>query len=113
MPREAKRLTIRLDPDTHERTRYWAGKRQLSLAAYIELALAEKIARENGDYDLPAAEILRLQQLIAGQHAMATELSLLRQTVMNYSRLMDSLCHGDNIFEDQLSRNEDAVKKQG
>ena len=63
---ERRRVALRLHPDLHERVKYWADKEGVSINEWIMSAIEGQIARANGDYDLPTAEIARLNQLVDG-----------------------------------------------
>lgn len=65
-PKDMRTVTVSLRVNTtlNEQMKYWSNKRELTLTEYITDAVREKIARENGDYDLPTMEQARLAQLI-------------------------------------------------
>jgi len=72
---------IRLHPDTAQRVDYWRRQRELSSDnEYIVLAVEEKIARENGDYDLPTLEIQRLNQRRSPENSVGVDMSLFSLT---------------------------------
>lgn len=92
------RKTLRFHPDTVERVKYWATKRGLEENDYLVLAVEEKIARENGDYDLPTLEIQRLGQLVDEQKANTTNLANLERIVVAGFDSLLSLTRGDNYL---------------
>lgn len=63
-PADSVRVTVRMDSDTNERVKYWAERKGMSVNEYILEAIDHMIRFENRDYDLPSAEIGRLNQLM-------------------------------------------------
>lgn len=99
---ERVRKTLRFHPDTVQRVSYWASKRNLDENDYLVLAVEEKIARENGDYDLPTLEAQRLNQLVDEQKANTTNLANLERIVVAGFDSLLSLTRGDNyLLEDE------------
>lgn len=95
---------IRLHPDTNQRLDYWRKKRGLaSDNEYIALAVEEKIARENGDYDLPTLEIQRLNQIIDEMRANSTNLANLERVVTSGFGSLLGLTRGDSYLLDDES----------
>ncbi|HEU5223057.1 MAG TPA: hypothetical protein VFU07_05175 [Candidatus Lumbricidophila sp.] len=98
LPRRS--VKILLHPDTVERGDYWAAREGLSRNEYMALAVEEKIARANGDYDLPVLEIQRLNQLIDEIKAISTNITNLETvTVSGFDSLL-GLTRGDSYLLD-------------
>jgi len=91
-------VKIRVHPDVHERSKYWAQRHGLSANEYMALAVEEKIARENGDYDLPALEIQRLNQLIDQMAAMSSNVQNLEIVVVSGFDSLLGLTRGDSFY---------------
>lgn len=92
------RVPLRIHPDTKERVRYWAAKANISVNEYMAEAVEEKIRRENGDYELPTLELLRLNQLIDTVTSLATNVGNLESvTTQGFDSLM-GLTRGDNYL---------------
>ncbi|MDP9903215.1 hypothetical protein [Arthrobacter bambusae] len=91
-------VKIRVHPDVHERTKYWAQRHGLSANEYMALAVEEKIARENGDYDLPALEIQRMNQLIDQMVAMSSNVQNLETVVVSGFDSLLGLTRGDSNY---------------
>jgi hypothetical protein len=94
------RKWMRLLPDTVQRVDYWRQKSGLSEQEYYALAVEEKIARENGDYDLPALEILRLNQLIDETRALSTNSANLEAVVTSGFASLLGMTRGDSYLLD-------------
>lgn len=94
------RKTLRFHPDTVERARYWSAKRGITENDYLVLAVEEKIARENGDYDLPTLEQARLNQLIDEIRALSTNTANLETVVTTGFDSLIGLTRGDSYLLD-------------
>lgn len=92
------RMTLRLSNDDYERLQYWAARRQMSGNEYMEEALRQAIKRENWDYDLPTAEIARLNQLVDVVTNLSSNIKSLEDvTVSGFDSLL-GLTRGDNYL---------------
>ncbi len=100
---QRKRVAVRLHPDTAERVEYWSDKDGVSANEWIAEAVEERIARMNGDYDLPTLEIARLTQLVDNQRAMTANLANLERVVVSMSESILGLVRGDNYLMDDES----------
>jgi hypothetical protein len=94
------RKWLRLHPDTVQRVQYWSAKRELTEQEFYEQAVEEKIARMNGDYDLPTLEILRLNQLVDEMKTLSTNVANLeRVSTTGFDSLL-GLTRGDSYLLD-------------
>ncbi|MEW1548459.1 hypothetical protein [Streptomyces tsukubensis] len=94
-------MFIRLSQDDKRRAEYWAAKRGFSsLNEYVAEAVAEKIRRENLDYDLPTLEIARLNELVDQVAALATNSANLERVVTTGFDSLIGLTRGDNYLLD-------------
>lgn len=94
------RKWMRLLPDTVQRVDYWRQKSGLSEQEYYALAVEEKIARENGDYDLPTLEIIRLNQLRDEVRALSENSANLERVVTTGFDSLLGLTRGDSYLLD-------------
>lgn len=97
------RKTMRLHPDTVQRADYWRKKSDLSESEFYALAVEEKIARMNGDYDLPTLEIQRLNQLTDEIKALSTNAANLEVVVTKGFDSLIGLTRGDSYLLDEES----------
>ena len=94
------RRAVRLRQDTDQRASYWADRENISVNEFIAEAVEEKIARKNGDYDLPTLEQARLNQLIDQMASLSTNVANLQSvTTSGFDALM-GLTRGDNYLLD-------------
>lgn len=92
------RLTLRLTDEEFKLLEYWAARREMSINEYMIESLSHMIKRENGDYDLPTAEIARLNQLIEVVMSLSSNVkSLENVTVSGFDSLL-GLTRGDNYL---------------
>lgn len=101
-PVSAKRVRrpLRVHEDTAMRVSYWAPRHGLSENAYMAEAVEEKIARENGDYDLPTLEQKRLAQLIDEIKSLSTNQANLEKVISSGFTSLVGLARGDNYLID-------------
>ena len=93
-----RRVVVRTHPDTHERLRYWADAHQMSLNDYLNEALEQKIARENGDYDLPTLEQARLNQLVDGYTALSRDVQNMGLQLNEIMRMFTNTMVGETGY---------------
>lgn len=98
---ERIRKWARLHPDTVQQVNYWCKKRGLSESEYFALAVEEKIARENGDYELPTLEQHRLNQLVDEVRALSTNSANLEAVVTSGFDSLLGLTRGDSYLLDE------------
>lgn len=91
-------LRVRLDSDTAERCNYWSHRHKISRNDYVVEAILEKIARENGDYDLPTMEQARLNQLIDTVTSLAISVTNLDKAMTDRFDSLIGLTRGDNYL---------------
>jgi len=98
---ERVRKAIRLHPDTMQQVIYWGLKRDLNENDYMVAAIEEKIARENGDYDLPTLELNRLNQLIDEVSSLSRNAASLEGVVTSGFDSLIGLTRGDSYLLDE------------
>lgn len=95
------RLTLRISEDDYQRLQYWAARRGISANDYMIEALYAQIRRENGDYDIPTAEVARLNQLVDLVTGLSSNIkSLENVTISGFDSLL-GLTRGDNYLLEQ------------
>lgn len=95
------RLTLRINEDDYQRLQYWAARRGISANDYMIEALYAQIRRENGDYDIPMAEVARLNQLVDLVTGLSSNIkSLENVTISGFDSLL-GLTRGDNYLLEQ------------
>lgn len=98
MANNISKFTIRLDADLKERMSYWAKKKGMSLSEYASEAIERSIRYENKDYDIPSAEIARLNQLVDLITSLSTNVKNLENvTITGFDSLL-GLTRGDNYL---------------
>lgn len=97
----SKRMTVRLDDAEYETVRFWAAKQGISENDFVREAIILNIRHANGDYDLPTAEVQRLNQLIDLIGSLSSNISNLEDVTVNGFNSLISLTRGDNyLLED-------------
>lgn len=95
------RKQYRINEDTYARVGYWANRKGMSINDYVVLAIEEKIARENFDFDVPNELIGRINQLIDGVKTLSGNVEALESvTIAGFDSLV-GLTRGDNYLLDE------------
>lgn len=88
MQKKNERLQIRLDQEEVAQLNYWSEKLNLTKTAFLRQAMQFYIRYLHNDYDLPTAEIQRLNQMVDAVTMLAqSQLTLehtVRQTMSNF-----------------------------
>ncbi|WP_311245445.1 MULTISPECIES: hypothetical protein [unclassified Microbacterium] len=97
---ERIRKWMRLHADTVKNVEYWRNKREMTEQEYLELAVEEKIARENGDFDVPDLLVQRQNQILDALLAFATSNANLERVVVSGFDSLLGLTRGDSYLTD-------------
>lgn len=92
------RFTASVDEETYERVLYWAKKNNLSINELLRDAINLYIAHQNKDYDLPALEIQRLNQLVDQILSLSSNVGSLEKVVTHGFESLIQLTRGDNYL---------------
>ena len=102
------RRAIRVHPDVDARAEYWSSSHGLSVNQYMAEAIAEKVAREAGDFDTSTLSLERLGELIDRVESLTRTIGNLQSTVIHMSDRMTTLASGGNYLlgDDELDEHE-------
>lgn len=79
---DKKGVTIRLNQEMTDQCDYWYRKLGFkSRTAFVNAAISFYIAYKNGDYQLPSAEVARLNQLISAIQSLTVQTDTLTKSV--------------------------------
>lgn len=93
-------VKIRLHSDAVERAKYWSARHDESYNEYIAVAVEQRIARENGDYDLPLLEQQRLNQILDQMKGLTSTVDNLQLIVNAGFSSVLGLARGDSYLTD-------------
>ena len=93
-----KRVTATLQDEEFARLEYWAKKKGVSVNEYLRDAIMLAIRWENKDYDLPALEIKRLNQLVDGFATLSSNVNSLEKVLVSGLDSLLGLTRGDNYL---------------
>lgn len=97
-------VKLRLHPDTRERVTYWRKSRGIAADSdYMVQAIEEKIARENGDYDLPDILVQRINQIVDELRSNSTSIASLESVMVSSFKSLLGLTRGDSYLSDDES----------
>lgn len=98
-PDKPKRLSGRITPEEDELLTYYANKFGVSKVDFLMFALSHTVKWINQDYDLPTAEIKRLNQLIDSQDKVVKEVEQLQSIMLNSFNAMFGFMKGSSPLE--------------
>lgn len=93
-----KRLSMRWYEDDYNKLVYWSEKFDMDMTEFLVTAMHHYIKWKNGDYDLPTAEMQRLNQMIDAVHNLTVSHEHLEQSVINGFDAMLGIIRGDNYL---------------
>lgn len=96
-----RRVTATIDEDTYQALSYWADRHGISVNEYLSDAIDYRIAWENRDYDLPTAEIARLNQLVDVVTSLSSNVNSLERVITSGFDSLLGLTRGDNYLLDE------------
>lgn len=102
----AKRVTVTLSDDEYVQLKHWAQKHDESINEYLHDCIEHMIRWESADYDLPTAEIRRLNQLVDGINLLSRNVQGLESIVTSGFDSLLGLCRGDNYLLDESNIDE-------
>jgi len=95
------RFTASVDETTYTQVQYWAKKLGISINDFLRESIEHYIAYQNKDYDLPALEIQRLNQLVDTISILSSNVSSLEKVTVSGFDSLISLTRGDNYLLEQ------------
>lgn len=100
---ETTSFHVRLPSKLHEQALHYAEKHGQSLNEYFRACVEHMINWENRDYDLPTAEIQRLNQLVDGTKALDEDVRALVDIVVSGFDSLLGLTKGDSHYLEEES----------
>lgn len=98
---ESHRLTVRINDEDFEVLKYWAKKKNININQYVADAITRQIKWDAGDFDIPTAEQMRLNQIIDSLLALSSNVESLESTVHSGFDSLLGLTRGDNYLLDE------------
>lgn len=100
--KKTERHNMRMYPEDFNFLVYWADRFGLDQAELLIQAMYHYVKWRNQDYDLPTAEMQRLNQLVDSIENLATRQEHLEKTVHSGFDAMLGIIRGDNyLVEDE------------
>lgn len=100
MANNKERHEFRFDPALYESMLKHADRDHISATEWLMQAIAHYIDFENKDYDLPPAEIQRLNQLVDATNKLTSQISSLEHVSTSGFQAILRFTHGDNYLSD-------------
>ena len=93
---------MRMYPDDHNFLVYWSEQFGMDQTDFLITAMRHYVKWRNQDYDLPTAEIQRLNQMIDAVQSLVVNHEHLEKSVVNGFDAMLGMIRGDNyLVEDE------------
>lgn len=97
---KSERFSMRMYGDDYNRLVYWADRFGMDKTELLVASMDHYIRWKNGDYDLPSAEIQRLNQLIdAVQNLITQQQEMMKMFVSGFDAII-GMARGDNYLVD-------------
>lgn len=96
------RHSMRLYPQDYDALAYWSERFEMDKTELLVTAMYHYIKYRNGDYDLPVAEIQRLNQLTDTVKSLVSSQEALQKTVVSGLDALIGISRGENyLVEDE------------
>lgn len=92
------RLSMRVYPKDVQKLAYWSEAFDMDQTEFLMTAMHHYIKWRNQDYDLPTAEIQRLNQLVDAIDSLTVNQGNLQKSVVNGFDAMLGIIRGDNYL---------------
>lgn len=93
-----RRVSTRVSAEDYARVAYWADIHGESVSDYLRRAIETQIAFENHDYDLPAIEAQRLNQLVSMMEELIRSNESLANIINSGFESLLGLTRGDSYL---------------
>lgn len=98
---KSARHNMRMYPDDYQNLIYWSDAFDMDRTEFLVAAMHHYIKWRNQDYDLPTAEIQRLNQLIDAIQSLAVRQGSLETSVISGLDSMLGVIRGGNYLVDE------------
>lgn len=98
---KTERINMRMYPSDFEFLTYWSDRYDMDRSEFLMTAMRHYVKHRNQDYDLPTAEIQRLNQMIDAVQNLAQNQASLQTTIVNGFDALMGLARGDNYLNDK------------
>ncbi|PAE87672.1 hypothetical protein [Shouchella clausii] len=96
--KKTDRHNMRMYPEDYEFLVYWADRFGMEQTEFLITAMYHYVKWRNQDYDLPTAEIQRLNQLVDAVQNLAVSQEHLEKSVVNGMDAMLGIIRGENYL---------------
>jgi len=101
-PVKKERHNMRMYEEDYQKLVYWSDRFGMDRTEFLICAMHHYIKWKNGDYDLPSAEIQRLNQMVDAVNNLAVNQENLQRTIISGFDAMMGIIRGSNyLVEDE------------
>lgn len=98
---KSERHSMRLYPDDFQKLVYWADQFDMDRTEFLIASMHHYIKWRNQDYDLPTAEIQRLNQVVDGLQSLVVSQGSLEQSFTSGINALLGIIRGENYLVDE------------
>lgn len=99
---KSERHSMRMYPEDFQMLVYWADQYGMDRTEFLITSMQHYIKWRNQDYDLPTAEVQRLNQLVdAIQNMTASQKSLENSTISGFNAMLGVIRGGNYLVDDE------------
>lgn len=95
---KSERHSMRLYPQDFDTLVYWSERFDMDRTELLVTAMHHYIKHRNGDYDIPTAEIQRLNQLVDAMNSLVATNETLQTTITSGFNGLMGVVRGDNYL---------------
>lgn len=101
MPKELKRLSLFLKQDDYDRINYYSNKLGIDKNELLIRSINHYIDWYNKDFDIPTAEVKRINQLVSNQKINNDILQELNSSILSLTKMIMNLNNGTGYLMDE------------
>lgn len=99
--KKTDRHNMRMYPEDFNYLVYWSDRLGMEQSELLITAMYHYVKWRNGDYDLPTAEIQRLNQMVDAVESLVVSQEHLEKSVVNGFDAMLGIIRGDNYLVEE------------
>lgn len=99
--KKTERHNMRMYPEDYNFLAYWSDRFGMDQTEFLITAMYHYVKWRNQDYDLPTAEIQRLNQMVDAVQSLVVSQEHLEKSVINGFDAMLGIIRGDNYLVEE------------
>lgn len=99
--KKTDRVNMRMYPDDYNHLVFWSERFGMDQTEFLIAAMYHFVKWRNQDYDLPTAEVQRLNQMVDAVNSLVTSHEHLEKSVIHGFDAMLGIIRGDNYLVEE------------